>query len=255
MPRQTTDNKLWVIKIILLIVCYTLSFSSFAGDWKLLAPGVNYQDLGSSLLNPWSHIHVFKIDPKKNQFDILLAQDLSKNYASADEFSHHSKGLITLNGGFFDRKFHPLGLRISQSKQKNPLKKISWWGVFYIKNNVPHLATHRQFRWVKGASFALQSGPRLIINKKIPSLKPGVAERSALGITSDNQIIILVTDNAPLSTTDLAKLMRASPLNCKDALNLDGGSSTQLSAHFKTLDISVHGFSKVSDAIIVKPQS
>ncbi len=224
-----------------------------ANGWQAVAPGIEYQDLGTKLLNPWSHIYVFRVDPKQNQLESILATELSRPHASIEEFSNYSKPLIALNGGFFDRRFHPLGLRLSNHKQMNPLKRISWWGVFYIERSEAYISSYKAFKKNKAISFALQSGPRLIINKKIPSLKPGVAERSALGITEDNQVIILVTDNTPMSTTDLAQLMRSEPLNCVNALNLDGGNSSQLKVTLNNLELNVHGFSQVSDAIIVKP--
>lgn len=220
-----------------------------------MAPGIEYQDLGASLLNPWSHIHVFRIDPEKNQLDVVLASEFSRPHASVDEFSQYSNALITLNGGFFDRRFHPLGLRVSNNKQQSPLKYISWWGIFYIKDGKPHITTHRQYPPENKVDFALQSGPRLLINGRIPSLKKGVAERSALGITKDDKVIILVTDNTPMSTTTLAEVMKASPLNCVNALNLDGGSSSQLKASMDSFEVGVHGFSRVSDAIVVRPRS
>ena len=238
----------------LLAILLSITTMSYADQWRSISPGIQYQDLGTSLLNPWSHIHVFKINPEKNKLNLVLASQLSRPHASVDEFSQFSKALITLNGGFFDREFRPLGLRVSHNKQINPLKRISWWGIFYIKNDKPYITTHRRYRKSPSIDFALQSGPRLIIDGKIPSLKPGVAERSALGITSDNQIIILVTDNTPMTTTQLAKIMKSKPLDCNNALNLDGGSSTQLKANTQKLELSVHGFSRVSDAIVVSPR-
>ena len=235
------------------VFCFCTGYS-FASDWRTVAKGIEYQDLGSNLMNPWSHIYVFRIDPKKNKLDIVLASELSREHASVDEFSQYSKALITLNGGFFDRQFHPLGLRVSNQKQYNPLKRISWWGVFYMKNGKPHIGTHRSYPRSNAVDFALQSGPRLIIDGNIPSLKPGVAERSAIGITKKGNVVILVTDNTPMTTTTLANLMKPPPLACIDALNLDGGSSSQLKANMKNLELSVHGFSRVSDAILVKPR-
>ncbi len=56
----------------------------------------------------------------------------------------------------------------------------------------------------------------------------------------------------PLSTTELAQVMKAAPLNCENALNLDGGSSSQLRAQIGSFQLDVHGFSNVSDAVIVQ---
>ena len=130
-----------------------------------------------------------------------------------------------------------------------------WWGVFYIKNKKPTIASSRQYEQDQQIDFALQSGPRLLVNGIIPALKPGLAERSALGITANNEVIIIVTENSPMTTTALAEMMQSSPLDCKEALNLDGGSSSQLKAEIGSFQINVHSFANVSDAIVVKPRN
>ena len=250
-PKKSLERFLTPI-LFLFLLCLTTP--GLANPWRELAAGIEYTDLGATLFAPWAHVHVFRIDLKNNQLNLVMASDLSQPHASADEFAHHSKALITVNGGFFDHNYRPLGLRISNHNQHNQLKRISWWGVFYIKNQKPHISSHHQFKSNQHIDFALQSGPRLLIDGLIPSLKAGRAERSALGIAPDGRVILLVTDNAPMTTTALAKLMRFPPLNCKEALNLDGGSSSQLYAHINSFNINVHGFSNVSDAIIVKPR-
>ena len=250
MPRQSVVLKYG--RQLLIAMGFMLVFTtSLAGSWRTIAPGIEYQDLGASLLTPWSHIHVFRIDLNQNQFKLITADNLSKSHASINEFARYSKALLTINGGFFDHKYRPLGLRISQKKQKNPLKRISWWGIFYTKNQKAYLSSLRHFHKDRQIDFALQSGPRLLVDGKVSSLKPGVAERSALGITENEKVIVLATDNNPMTTTALANLMKSNPLNCLNALNLDGGSSTQLNANTDAFQLRVHGLANISDAIVV----
>ncbi len=248
MLRQTS-------KLLITVFITLLLINGYASQWRELAPGIEYQDLDASFLTPWSHIHAFRINLKNNQLSLTRASDLADLSASAADYAKFSKALLAINGGFFDHNFKPLGLRISNKKQYIPLKKISWWGIFYIQHQKPYLTTTSRFESNNQIDFAIQSGPRLLIDNHIPRLKPGRAERSALGITSDNHIIMIVTENFPLSTTELASLMKAAPLNCRHALNLDGGSSSQLYAQINAFQLDVHGFSKVSDAIIVKALS
>ena len=205
------------------------------------------------MLTPWSHIHVFRIDLKYNQLDLTLAPDLGKKLASVDELALHSHGKIAINGGFFDATYRPLGLRIGHHHQYSPIKPISWWGVFSIKDQKARVSKFNEIN-TNELDFAIQSGPRLLINGKIPSLKQGIAERTALGITADGHVIILATDHMPLTTNALATLMKSFPLSCQHALNLDGGSSTQLYAQLGLFQLSSPGFSLITDAVIVKPR-
>jgi len=261
MPRQTFTSyaeqltRLFFNVATILTLSFSLISTACANNWQKLAAGIEYKDLGSSLLSPWSHIHVFRIDLKANQLDLVTARDLSKNLASVTEFGFHSHALLSINGGFFDQKYQPLGLRIGHGKQHNPLKQISWWGIFYIKNQKAHISNHYHYTSDKQIDFAIQSGPRLIVDGKLLTLREGFAERSALGITQDGHVIILVTENAPITTTMLAKLMQSPAIDCTNALNLDGGGSSQLYAHMDSFKMNVHGFSNVSDAIIVKPKN
>lgn len=237
----------------MLMLLSTLTFQTCANTWTKLAPGIEYQDLNTSVLSHWSHIHVFRIDLNHNKLHSIMANMFAHNQAFAHEFANHSNALIAINGGFFDQQHHSLGLRISNHRQYNPLKQISWWGVFYIKDNVPYISKLSLFSPDKQINFAVQSGPRLLINGDIPALKPGYAERTALGITANHQVIILVTENNPVTTTWLAENLKAPPLNCVNALNLDGGSSSQLYAKIGSFKINAPNFVGVSDAIVVKP--
>lgn len=238
-----------IIFLFLILICPILNAMP---KFSSIDDGVDYMDVAYQLLTPWSHIHVFKIDPNLYTIDLMSAKDIGEIATSADEFLEKSNSVIAFNGGFFDKTFHPLGLRIQQFKQTNPLKSISWWGIFYMKNNVPYITSPYEFNPSKHIQTALQVGPRLIIHNRIPSLKKGTAQRTAIGITEDKQLIVLVTDNTPLSTLELAKLLKSPPINCVDAINLDGGSSTQLKINTKKLTLSVHGFADVADAIFIQ---
>lgn len=253
MPRQLFSYKARARHVLIMVLALLLTNSAAANHWRELSAGIDYRDFGSSVLSPWSHIHVFRIDLKRNQLDLVTARDLSKSLASVDEFGVFSHALLSINGGFFDQKSQPLGLRIGHNKQHNPLKPISWWGIFYIQNQQAHISNYTHFPMDHQIDFAVQSGPRLLVNGKILSLKEGFAERTALGITKDGHVIILVTQNSPMTTRAIARLMLAK-LGCQNALNLDGGGSSQLYAHIDSFKINARGFSNVSDAIIVKPR-
>lgn len=88
---------------------------------------------------------------------------------------------------------------------------------------------------LEDAHFAVSAGPTLVFGGEVmldPYSEgfsdPGLfrqARRSAVGITAHNKLV-LVTVNTPVSLLRLAWMMQ--DLNCTDALNLDGGSSTGL---------------------------
>lgn len=257
MFKQTNLKKkrLWKFVVAVSVLLIGLHFAMAAPHWRPLAPGIDYQDVINNQFTPWSHIHTFKINLKQNTLSLTTAKEINHDFASADDYGKMSHALIAINGGFFDKNYQPLGLRIRRHQLISPFKAISWWGIFYTLHNEATITNPKQFRLSQEIDFGIQSGPRLIVNGKIPTLKEGRAERSALGITRRGHVIILVTEHAAMSTTELAKLMKAPPLNCLNAINLDGGSSSQLYANIDNFHLNVHGFSNVSDSIIVQAKA
>lgn len=235
-----------------LCLLFFLSRSIAASVWQPLAPGLDYQDFTSSAFTSWFHIHVFRINLQYYKFKLLMASDLNTHLASAEEFRAGSDAILAVNGGFFDNAYRPLGLRAQNGHIEIPLKPISWWGVFYIRNQKAYIRPPKNFRMQNNIEMAVQSGPRLLVRGKIPSLKPGRARRTALGIGRDGSVYIVVTGNAAITTTELAEFMMAAPLDCTDALNLDGGSSSQLHALLDDFQLNVRGYTGVSDALVLK---
>ncbi len=248
MNRQSIFHKFIAL---LAMILANLSFA----QWKTVAPGIDYQDLAPFYIKDWSHIHVFKIDLNEHQLKLISHKNLELKFPSIEQYAVSEKAPLAINGGFFDEDQKPLGLRISQFKHSNSFKNISWWGVFYIKNKQARISSARQFSTQQNIEFAIQAGPRLIIDKHIPSLRPGYAERTALCVISDHEMAIVITQYFPITLSQLAHTLIDQPLNCRNALNLDGGSSTQFFAKFSGFFLHMPGLAAVSDAIVVIPRS
>lgn len=225
-------------------------------QWEPIAPGLEYAKINAFGLGSRG-IHAFRFDLKNYQLQLVYTKQQNRLIDIAS-LVHANRAIIGVNGGFFTPDLKPLGLRINQGKITSPIKNTTWWGIFFTRELQAYIVAANQFKPSKDINFAVQSGPRLIVNGQIPSLKPGVANRTALGITRDNKIILLATANFPLSTLELAKIMKAPTdqggLNCDNVLNLDGGSSTQLYARLNNFSLSVPSFAMVTDAVLVIPK-
>lgn len=219
--------------------------------WQPVAAGLEYQKI-SLFLAPWSHIHVFRIQLKNHTFALVRANELGAKQAFVKEIALAKPAPLAINGGFFDNAAHPLGLRITNGQSLSAAKPISWWNVFYIAAGKAYIQRVNQLPSNTTMQFAIQSGPRLLRKGKIPTLKPGRDERTAIGITQTGEVILVVTENALLTTTELAEIMQRPPIAAIDALNLDGGSSTQLYANFPDLQLNITGVSPVADAVLVR---
>lgn len=255
-PRSEQSHSLKWISLILIVVTavlvgfYTHAKANVETKWQPLAPGVTYTTL---TLNP-GKLHAFKIDLAQNDLTLLSPEKPS----DVKTMTQKSHTLLTINGGFFSPTGKPLGLRMSDGKTLSPLKHTSWWGIFYIENSVPNLSNLSDFKSSDAIQFAVQAGPRLLINKTIPQLKMGTDNRTALGYNSDGNVIIVVSENAQLTTKQLAKLLRRSEkhggLGCVYALNMDGGSSSQIYAHMGKFVLDIPNYRAIADGIAVIPK-
>lgn len=244
------------IFVVLLFGCCIANATPL--QWQQLAPGLEYTNIApaSSLLG--SGLHVFRFDLQNYKLQLAFNNPQAQQTSSVMQLVKSNAAVIGINGGFFTPDIKPLGLRISNGLLRNPLHNTSWWGIFFTRDDHAYIASPKAFHGDKNINFAVQSGPRLLVNGQIPALKPGMDDRSALGITQNGRIILLVSQNFPLSTTELAKIMQAPTdqggLNCVDALNLDGGSSSQLYANVNQFSLNVPSFAIVSDAVLVVPK-
>ena len=227
--------------------------------WQLLSPGLDYAQI-SLPQEQGNHASLYAFKFSSKQYTLSLARAIDDGQTGNDVVSlaKQSNALVAVNGGFFSPASLPLGLRVRQGQVLNPIKPISWWGVFRIENGRPYITTWQDFKMTPNVSFAIQSGPRLLIHGRIPSLKQGNADRTALCITKHGDVIVLATANASLTLQQLAELMRAPAhhggLDCVDALNLDGGTSTQMYASVDGIDVNVPNFKSLVDAVIVVPR-
>lgn len=250
----------WLLKIKLLFLLGFFSTASFCSplQWQVLAPGLEYTTISTFGGFAGKGIHIFRFDLHSYKLQLAFTKQANR-VNNIESLLRDNRAVVGVNGGFFTPDLKPLGLRIDRGQIKNPLKNTSWWGVFFTRNQQAFIVSPTQFKSNNAINFAVQSGPRLIVNNQIPSLKPSYANRTALGVTRDGKIILLATSNFPLGMDELAKLMRAPEaeggLNCINALNLDGGSSTQLYANVNGFILSVPSFAMVTDAVLVVPQT
>jgi hypothetical protein len=102
----------------------------------------------------------------------------------------------------------------------------------------------------------VQGMPRLVIGGAIPRLKPQRAARTAICVAGAH-VVLLVTTSRP-DATELARFLAAAAadggIGCEEALNLDGGGSTQLVANWGGFGAQIEGAWPVPNALVVTPK-
>jgi uncharacterized protein YigE (DUF2233 family) len=193
--------------------------------------------------------HVFRIDPARFRIGLLTAADFTEKALAAGDYRARGGAVLAVNGGFFDETLRPLGLLYREGRVLNPLRNAAW-GVFSVGPGGPRIV-HRNDWNPKGAGVALQAGPRLVVDGQTQTFKEtGPDRRSAVGVTADGKVVIAVAEKAVL----LAEWAEFLGKDCPNALNLDGGSSTQLDARIGDWSLAVEGLTAVPDALAVFPR-
>jgi uncharacterized protein YigE (DUF2233 family) len=245
------------------ILClYLIVHTAWADNptvWRTLAPGLSYTQITGFPNFPAGQVHAFRIDLQRYQLKSVLFPPFSG--FSKDRFLRllvTEQAAIGSNGGFFTPELKPLGLRITDNQILNPLRPTLWWGIFLIQDKKPQIIRQAAYQPKKSTAFAIQAGPILVQDEKIrPKSSQKIEERTAIGITAHNDIVLVATENLLLSARDLATLLQrplqAGGLACVDALNLDGGHSTQLYATLPNFSLQITSSTPVSDALLVVP--
>lgn len=210
--------------------------------WKTLQKGFDYQQGGA-------RIHLFQIDPKEYRLDLLIAADSGIQTFASKTYREKNGALLVINGGFFDENYRSLGLLVKKGKVLNPLRN-SEWGVFQVRDRISSIIHRGEWNPVK-VEMAIQVGPRLVIDGRIPSFKPEEQphRRSAIGVTKEGKILIAIADE-PIEMRKWAELIQKySP----HAMNLDGGGSSQISVRLNEFSLELIGTTGVPNAVAVFP--
>lgn len=233
--------KIFWLKIIFLLC---IPFVAKAQGWTQLEEGADYQRLAVAVTGQTPVIlHVFKIDPQK----FVLRPIQADGTSTAKKMVEKTDALLALNANFFDTDEHALGLVVIDGHESHSVKQVSWWGVFCVKNRQARIFAARDYRR-NACDEAVQAGPRLVVAGGMPTLKDETSRKTAVGVRSDGTVIVAVSEGA-LPIKALAATFRRPEsqggLNCPNALNLDGGSSSQLYARFGRFKIDVPSFVRV----------
>lgn len=229
-------------RFLILITFLLFPALSHASSWFKLEPGLEYRtiEIKKNADHPYV-IHVFRINPRRFELRPMVAA----SPASVRHMVEATGAILGVNANFFDTAGKPLGLIIRRGQTVNSFKPVKWWGVFGVERSKPFIVHSNLYRYRQGITTAIEAGPRLIVKGVIPKLKSDASPRTAIGITKKGEVILLAS-HYPLQPTELARVM-ARPetqggLGCVDALNFDGGSSTQLYTHVGSFELKLPSY-------------
>jgi len=184
---------------------------------------------------------VFTLDLARTRL-VALVPPSGTQVAPVSELREQHGVQVAINGTFFDENHRSLGLLFDTDTRVSPVRNADW-GVFEISaDGTARLVHTREYATSEHAEFGVQCGPRVVIDGRVPALKPQAARRTALCVRDPHRVVLVVT-HGPIDATQfgdwMARTTETGGLGCRDALLLDGGPSAQVSARLdgKTLEV------------------
>ena len=190
-------------------------------DWMPIAVGV---DRAHTTLPSGDAVVMVRINIDKANLRVVDVRNEEGVGQEADRVAEKGNHVLAANAGFFDIDRTPMGLLISDGVEIQGIREVDW-GVFFLDEDGAHIVHTKEYAPTKAVLQAIQTGPRLVVGGKPTKLKAQSARRTAIGICPGNHVLLLVAPS-PLEATSLAQAFVDH--HCSDALNLDGGPSTQL---------------------------
>jgi exopolysaccharide biosynthesis protein len=234
--------------------CYSQDKDHVLGQSQLNSPGINIYHLNSGhYFSDKQNVLVVKLEDSSIDDYILDIAWSDTVLMKTSRFAKDANAIIALNGSFFDvEKGGSVAYLESDgqviSRNRNPTEK--WAKTDSLLNGAIVLDTsgHLKIEAAKSELFyeqshsekaVLFSGPILLVAGEKVKLENSAFvhkrhPRSCLCITDDNSILFIAIDGRNenalgLSLEETQRLLLS--LDCKNAINLDGGGSTTLWAN------------------------
>jgi hypothetical protein len=198
--------------------------------------------------------HAFKIDLDVAELRLIPAGGPTSR-RTVEEIVAPYAAVVAINASFFDQEGRTMGLAVDKGRLIAGSKRLSW-GALVIDDKQARIVLGAEVDASLGYRLVVQGIPRLVVGGKVSQLKPQVAERTAV-CADGSRVVLVVSISTKAETTAFARFLADPPdrggLGCRDALNLDGGPSTQLVAKLPTLTLSEPRGWGVPNALVVVP--
>jgi Phosphodiester glycosidase len=195
--------------------------------------------------------HAFKIDLDVAELRLVPAGDPSGR-RPVEQIVAPYPIVVAVNASFFDKEGRAMGLAVDEGRPM-ALSKQRSWGALVVEGKKARIMLGADIQDHLAHRLIVQGIPRLVVGGKVQELKRQIAERTA--VCTDGNIVGLVV-STKAEATAFARFLVDSPdkggLGCRDAVNLDGGPSTQLVVKLPALALSIPG-GGVPNALVVIP--
>jgi len=232
--------------------------------WQPIGPGAARATLASE---GGTAIELMRFDLDRFRVEVVVGNGQPPQARTAAELRRNRGAVATVNGGFFDERVVPLGLRIADGEQRFPLRPKADWGVLILAGHRARIVHTREYPARLPAQTgqagqagsgderidgAIQVGPRLLVGGVPTKLRPQLARRTAVAVDGAGTTLALAVVPDAVDANELAG--RLASAGFTDAMLLDGGPSTQASLELGEAHLEVNGAYPVPDLLAVFPR-
>lgn len=223
--------------------------------WTQVATGVEtrYEHWKGSAGNQ-DTISIVRLNPHHIHLSIGYQPDTPLSMA---DWMSQTHALAAINGGYFDKKNHPIALLVSDGQVMGTSYE-GFGGMLAVdKEGTITLRSLNQHPYSSDEQLqqATQSWPMLILNGQVTNFQSnGVSDRrSVVAIDNQGRLLFIASPSMAFSLSEFADQLAASDLSIQTALNLDGGASTSLYTNGKSSqDIAIDPLTFLPIVILVK---
>jgi len=243
--------------------------------WQTLAPGAARATLKTEEGQP---IELLRFDLEHFRAAVVVGKGQPPQGRTAQELRQNRGAVAAVNGGFFDGRLVPLGLRIADGEQRFPLRPKADWGVLVLAGRRARIIHTRDYPSLpleteaaeqlpdrpgptrqqdrqngqNGIDGAIQVGPRLLVDGAPTKLRPQLARRTAVALDEHGRELTLVVVPEPADANEVAERLAAAGF--ANAMLLDGGPSTQASVELGDAHLEIAGGYPVPDLLAIFPR-
>jgi Phosphodiester glycosidase len=238
---------------VLLGVGYFVSERGESPRFVTVAPGIAHATFqvrpdGSEAFSG----HAFNVELDVAELRLVSAGGPTSR-RTVEEIVAPYPAVVAVNASFFDTEGRAMGLAVDDGRMMATGKRRSW-GALVIDDTHARIVLGAEIKDDHAHRLVVQGIPRLVVGGKVPPLKPQLAERTA--ICAKGSVVVLVV-STKAESTPFARFLADPPdqggLGCGDALNLDGGPSTQLVVKLPGMTLSFPRGWGVPNALVVAP--
>jgi hypothetical protein len=221
--------------------------------FSVVAPGIAHAvfKVRPADAEPFSG-HAFRIDLEVAELRLIPAGDPPPR-RTVEQIVAPYPLVVAANASFFDTEGRAMGLAVDEGRVMVRSNRRAW-GALVIDGTQGRIMLGADIQNPLDHRLIVQGIPRLLVGGRVPQLKPQIAERTA--VCAGGNLVVLVVSTR-VEATAFARFLADPPdrggLGCWDALNLDGGPSTQLVVKLPGLALSLPGGWGVPNALVVAP--